>query len=596
MATLSNTCDGTNGYRYYIYLDYNLNSQDIVNNTSNISLQLYARSTGSTWGAYNLSTSNTSTLLINGTAVTSTNQAMDFRNTATVYMASWTGPVAHNPDGTLSITIAGVFNIIGASGLTGGSVSGTWTLPTIPRASQPTMSNFNIGNNVTINTNRVSPNFTHTVSVTFGSFTKTLATGVTTSYVWNTSADSASLFAQIPNATQGTGNISVTTYNGSTNVGTKTVSFVAYVTNSNPLFTGFTYEDTNSTTITLTGDNQTLINGYSNVETVADQATAQNSSTLARYITQIGSQTNQTTDLTNRTMNINNITSNSIIVRAVDSRGLETAVNQTANWIDYSNIVFNNYTYLRDNDIDDATQFNISGTFWDGNFGASSNSVTTLQYQYKGTNEDETQWSSWIALIPTISDNNFSFSGYVNGDLGATGFDQNKSFNINIQAIDSLSTANASFILGSGTPGEYLEKYSDGTYGYGIGCKPDGTGIWDNGLLLQGIYDSGSNSDGNWIRYVDGTMICYANIPAFLINITSSIGSMYVSENTPLGNYPMPFISTPILFFTSRTGLVWIGNSNVPTTTSYGNIRVFSPTSAPSTNVGINALAIGKWK
>ena len=133
MGQVTNTCYGTYGGHYTLYLDYNLNSQNIGANTSNITLHMYARSDSSSYKAYNLYETNPVSLNVNGGIVFSRNQAMDFRNQAWVDMGSWSGDVGHNSDGNLYITVGGSFSINGTSSLSGGDVSTGWTLPQIPR-------------------------------------------------------------------------------------------------------------------------------------------------------------------------------------------------------------------------------------------------------------------------------------------------------------------------------------------------------------------------------------------------------------------------------------------------------------------------------
>ena len=165
--------------------------------------------------------------------------------------ADGTITVTHKDDGKLSgyayaewSRDGGNTNYAPASG----DVSTDWTsLTTIARASQPTIGqagttnqpNFNIGDTITIYTNRKSSSFTHTVKFNYGSTSVTVGTGVGTSITFDTSTIANDLYALIPNANTYSGTISVTTYNGSTNIGTKTCAYNANVANSNPTWARF---------------------------------------------------------------------------------------------------------------------------------------------------------------------------------------------------------------------------------------------------------------------------------------------------------------------------------------------------------------------
>lgn len=104
-------------------------------------------------------------------------------------------------------------------------------MATIPRATTPVLSvsSVNMGSAVTITMPRASSAFTHTLKYKFGTINTTIGSGLTTSATWT---PSVSLAAQIPNSTSGTATITCETYNGSTLIGSKTVSIVLKVPSS----------------------------------------------------------------------------------------------------------------------------------------------------------------------------------------------------------------------------------------------------------------------------------------------------------------------------------------------------------------------------
>ena len=102
MASSANneiTC-GTNNNHYHLYMTIVVNKQDKVNNNSNVTVKMYAKSDSSTYGAYNLSsTANTVKMTVDGSLKVDKTMAMDFRNMATVNMAEWTGDISHDSQG-----------------------------------------------------------------------------------------------------------------------------------------------------------------------------------------------------------------------------------------------------------------------------------------------------------------------------------------------------------------------------------------------------------------------------------------------------------------------------------------------------------------
>lgn len=208
-------------------------SQDVANNTTTITwtLQLIATSDG----AINSSASKAWSVTVNGTKY-SGNNSVGIGNNSTKTLASGTTTIAHNADGskTFSYSFSQEFSITFNSWIGTISGSGSGTLDTIPRASQPscitwpehTQNVGKFGDTISIHMNRASAAFTHTVRYQFGKNSGTIATGVTTGTTWTIPK---SLMTLIPNALSGSGTIYVDTYNGSTLIGTKYCGFTATV-------------------------------------------------------------------------------------------------------------------------------------------------------------------------------------------------------------------------------------------------------------------------------------------------------------------------------------------------------------------------------
>lgn len=223
-VTGGKTYDSSGSYVSYhdFWASVTVNSNSIANNTSNITVSLRLQRTNNNYGAYNLDKYPDVTLKVNGTARTPTKAVIDLRNQVVCTFASWTGDVTHNADGTLNCPIEASFTHYGSDTLKTGSLSGSATLPTIARASEPTVNKTSVkmGESVTITTNRKSTSFTHTLSYSFGGSTGTIATGVGASYAWTV----PDLASKISGKTSGSCTITCQTYNGSTLVGSKTVS------------------------------------------------------------------------------------------------------------------------------------------------------------------------------------------------------------------------------------------------------------------------------------------------------------------------------------------------------------------------------------
>lgn len=216
---------GYNGH-YHLYMTITQNKRDASTNQSNVTVKMYAQSDSSSYGAYNLDASgNTVKMTVNGKQVVSKTMAMDFRNKATVQLASWTGAISHGSDGSKKLDCFGSFSISGSSYLSGGSISCSIQLESIPRATKPALSSSSValGSAVTINISPAVSSWTHNIyyRIGTGSWTR-FATGVKSNYSWTVPLSIANSY---PSSTSGTITIGLNTYNGSTQIGgTQTVN------------------------------------------------------------------------------------------------------------------------------------------------------------------------------------------------------------------------------------------------------------------------------------------------------------------------------------------------------------------------------------
>ena len=206
------------GYR--IQIAWTVNSQSEANNTSNVTAKVQLVSTGSSY-TINSSASKSGSLTINGTKYSFTfSAALSGNQTKTIFEK--TVNVTHNSDGTKTCAFSCSVGInVTLSGTYYGSIaaSGNGTFNTIARASSISSVTASVSvngtNAVAVSISRKSSAFKHTVAIKFGSYSNSI-TGVDTSTSY---AIPMSWLNAIPNATSGTGTVTVTTYSGSTKIG-----------------------------------------------------------------------------------------------------------------------------------------------------------------------------------------------------------------------------------------------------------------------------------------------------------------------------------------------------------------------------------------
>ena len=226
MAT-SSAMNTSNQYIKYT-ITITQNSQNIPNNTSNVtvSVRFYRTNTG-----YTSYGTGTVYCKINGTTYSAdVTSSQKITNSGIVLFAK-TLDISHNTDGAKTLTCSAW---ISHEVVTSNEQSYSQTLTTIARASQPSCITYpnntqnvgDFGTTIYIHMNRKSSSFTHTVRYAFGTKSGTIATGVTDNVTWTIPL---SLMNEIPTATRGWGSIYVDTYNGSTHIGTKSCTFIADV-------------------------------------------------------------------------------------------------------------------------------------------------------------------------------------------------------------------------------------------------------------------------------------------------------------------------------------------------------------------------------
>lgn len=219
MAT-SGTIQATIRTGYRIQIAWTVDSQSVANNTSSVTAKVQLVSTGTSY-TINSSASKSGSLTINGTKYTfNFTASLSGNQTKTIFTKTVT--VAHNADGSKTCAFACSCGInVTLSGTYYGTVSasGNGVFNTIARASTISSVTASVSvtgsNAVTVNIARASSSFTHTVLFRFGSYSQSF-TGVATSQAYTIPQ---SWLNAIPSATSGVATVTVTTYSGSTKIG-----------------------------------------------------------------------------------------------------------------------------------------------------------------------------------------------------------------------------------------------------------------------------------------------------------------------------------------------------------------------------------------
>lgn len=114
--------------------------------------------------------------------------------------------------------------------------------------------------------------------------------------------------------------------------------------------------------------------------------------------------------------------------------------------------------------------------------------------------------------------------------------------------------------------------------------------------VVETAVSSGSNSNGKWVRFIDGTQICTKSM-AFTVSFPNAFGSWYETQNSvSFGDWAIPFINDDIVITATVANRACVVEAiQSYTATSAGNSWLMRPTAA-NQDVRINLIAIGRWK
>ena len=460
-----------------LQFDWSLKSQSTVNNQSVISWTL--KGAGIKSGYWYMAGPFKCT--VNGTVVYQSNTRIKLY-TGTV-VASGELAIGHDTNGAKSFSAYAECAIYVTSVNCKGY--GSWSLPDIGRASQPSLNtwpnnspDFNIGDTIVVHMNRKSTVFTHTVVLKLGSYSYTIGTGVTDNITLNTDKIASSLYAQMPNSNNMTGEIIVTTYSGSAVIGTSSCTIIAHVVNSSPVF-DVVYSDTNSATVAITENNQYIIRNNSTLQISISNAKALNSATLKTLTAVVNG--NAYTGTLNGSIGVINVGvvnisyDTEVTVKIVDSRGNVGQKKITVlvyDWSLPSAIIKLN----RKNNYYSDSILNVNANY------ASIGGKNTVAIRYRTKKVSDSSYGSY-ATVQNNTDASFTA-------------DNKCEWNVQVEVSDRIGKTTYNLILAKGIPITYTDILKSS---FGVNCFPKhDKSLEVNGVCISGnvLYNSASGTAG----------------------------------------------------------------------------------------------------
>ncbi|MBQ2870309.1 hypothetical protein IJE86_01265 [bacterium] len=248
-------------------------------------------------------------------------------------------------------------------------------------------------------------------------------------------------YASIPNNSSGKYKVEVI-YEGITKTRDNNNMYSVDLSQCKPIFNNFTYKDINTVVTNVTGNNQVLVKGKSNLQVTissSNKMVAQKSATPNKYIAVIDTlnvnANYSENDVTFDVGTVINSGSKRLTVTAYDSRNNDTSVYKDIMVYDYSKPVIN-VDVARLNNFESQTTLKINGTYTKLTIDNSDkNSIVSVQYRYR---EKEGTWSNWVTVNTTLTSGKFTCSDII------LSLDNTKPFDIEVMATDKLDSDVAS--------------------------------------------------------------------------------------------------------------------------------------------------------
>ena len=242
------------------------------------------------------------------------------------------------------------------------------------------------------------------------------------------------------------------------------------IVDSAPTMSNPTYQDSNSTTTAITGDNQKIIQKQSSLTIAIPAATAQKYATITKYQVTINGVTREQTAAGNMSWGILDVSSNiTATVKVIDSRG-NSATKSLQITVEAWQQPYAVISCSRENNFYTDTVLNVSPTV----SSLSGKNSVIIQEQHKKTTESA---YSTLANVPASTDTTIQL-------------DNRYDWNVKIIVSDRLSSTTYNITVQKGMPIVYYDRLKSST---GFNCFPTKeNSVESQGLALDDVIYIGS--------------------------------------------------------------------------------------------------------
>lgn len=519
----------TNQYIVF-WIEVIQNSQNISNNTSNVTVKVWIKRTNTGYTTYGSGTVFTN---IDGVQrnVSITPSQKITSTASTIFHQDIT--VKHNSDGTkiLNVQVGITHDMFNSSQ---SSVAFNTSLTTIPRSSSISLSASTIeaGKELTVNITRASGSFTHNVYLMFGSSTFTIQNGVATSAKGTISLE---VLKQIPNAATGLGTVYCDTYNGGTKIGTtgKSITITA-PSNIVPTYSSLKVTRVDNVVPSAWG---VYVKGKSKVTLEIVGAAGTYGSTISKYSISGDDQSATASKYTTGVLNNSGTVTFTGVV--TDSRGRTATKTANISVVDYSSPKITDFLVQRCNSggtlTDEGTYVKVTPK-WSYSSVSSKNTFSAkVDYKTKAA----TTWSAATTVTT-------SGSSYI---IGGGGISANTSYDIRLTIQDAFETVTKTITIPTA---KTTLDFRNGGNGIAVGKVAESDGFevdWNSKFNKQVDVEGTANLKGA-VNVSSKTNLKLGGVS--LIDMFYPVGSIYMSTS-----------STNPSSFMGGTWVAW-GSGRVP--------------------------------
>lgn len=228
------------------------------------------------------------------------------------------------------------------------------------------------------------------------------------------------------NETQKPWIFSVSTYSGNTQIGNTYSATGSYVIVRSTYDIAATAIVTDSKTINLTGNTDTIIKGISNVNVTINPTKRQyynDNSTISQYWF-YKTYNGEYITTQNNNYPYEKVTEKDFYTNILDSRNLNSSLAKASitNFLEYFKPGISSLITKRAESTSTIINFDVSGVFWNNNFSTNNTNTISLKYRYK---LNDGNWTEYINISSgvIINNNEFSYSGSFNPGTGTDSLD-----------------------------------------------------------------------------------------------------------------------------------------------------------------------------